>query len=101
MPNYTFEDTNTGEVHEMTMRISERDEFVKDNPHMKQLITGAPMVVSGWGGIKTDDGFKEVLSKAAEAHPNSPLGERYGKKSIKDIKTQEVVNKHRKNWSKN
>jgi len=101
MPNYTFEDTNTGEVYEMTMRISERDEFVKDNPHMNQLITGAPMVISGRGGIKTDNGFKEVLSKAAEAHPNSPLGERYGKKSAKDIKTQEVVNKHRKKWSSN
>ena len=102
MPIYTFEDTNTGDVYEMTMRISERDEFVKDNPHMKQLITGAPMIVGGVGSsIKTDNGFKEVLSKAAEAHPDSPLAERYGKKSIKDIKTKEVINKHRKNWSKN
>ena len=99
MPNYTFEDTNTGEIHELTMRISERDDYVKDNPHMKQLITSAPMIVSGWGGIKTDDGFKEVLSKAAEAHPNSPLADRYGKKSAKEIKTQQVLNKHRNKWS--
>ena len=101
MPTYTFEDTNTGDVYEMTMRIAERDDFVKDNPHMKQLITGAPMVVSGLGGIKTDNGFKEVLSKAAEAHPNSPLADRYGKKSAKEIKTQQVLNKHRNKWSKN
>ena len=100
MPTYTFENTENGDVFDLTMRISERDEYVKDNPHMKQLITSAPMVISGYGGIKTDAGFNEVLSKAAEAHPNSPLGERYGKKSIKDIKTQEVVNKHRKKWSK-
>lgn len=101
MPTYTFEDTNTGDVYEMTMRIAERDDFVKDNPHMKQLITGAPMVVSGSGGIKTDNGFKEVLSKAAESHPNSPLADRYGKKSAKEIKTQQVLDKHRNKWSKN
>ena len=39
MPTYTFEDTKTGEVYDLTMRISERDEFVEENPHMKQLIT--------------------------------------------------------------
>ena len=101
MPNYTFEDTNTGEIHELTMRISERDDYVKDNPHMKQLITGAPMIVSGLGsgGVKPGGGLDEVFSKAAEAHPDSPLAQRYGKKSIKEIKTQEVINKHRKKWS--
>jgi hypothetical protein len=31
-----------------------------------------------------------------EAHPNSPLASRYAKKSIKDIKTQGIVDKHRK-----
>lgn len=100
MPNYTFEDTNTGDVYEMTMRIAERDEFVKDNPHMKQLITGAPMVVSGIGsgGVKPGGGLDEVFAKASEAHPDSPLAQRYGKKSIKEIKTQEVINKHRKKW---
>ncbi len=100
MPNYTFEDTNTGEIHELTMRISERDDYVKDNPHMKQLITGAPMIVGGLGsgGVKPGGGLDEVFSKAAEAHPDSPLGQRYGKKSIKQIKTEQVVNKHRAKW---
>lgn len=103
MPTYTFEDTNTGDVYEMTMRISERDEFVEENPHMKQLITGAPMVVSSVGresGLKPRGGLDEVFAKAAEAHPTSPLADRYGKKSIKEIKTKEVINKHRKKWSK-
>lgn len=101
MPTYTFEDKKTGEVFEKTMRISERDEFVEDNPHLTQLITGAPMVVSGVStSLKPSDGMKEVFQKAAEAHPNSPLAERYGKKSIKEIKTREVVNKHRKSLLK-
>jgi len=97
MPTYTYEDTKTGEIFELTMRISERDEFVKDNPHLKQLITGAPMVVSGVGsgGVKPGGGLDEIFSKAAEAHPSSPLAERYGKKSIKEIKTREVLKKHK------
>jgi len=39
--------------------------------------------------------MKEVFAKAAEAHPNSPLADRYGKKSIKEIKTREVLKKHK------
>jgi len=100
MPTYTFEDTNTGEVFETVMRISERDEFIKENPHIKQLITGAPMIVGGVGGMKNDAGWGEVLSKAAEAHPNSPLADRYGSKTIKQIKTEQAVKKHRAKWSK-
>ena len=101
MPTYTFEDTNTGEIHELTMMISERDVFVEENPHMKQLITGAPMVVSGVGsgGVKPGGGLDEVFAKASEAHPDSPLAQRYGKKSIKQIKTEQVINKHRKKWT--
>lgn len=102
MPTYTFEDTNTGDIHELTMMISERDVFVEENPHMKQLITGAPMIVGSVGGesgLKPRGGLDEVFAKASEAHPDSPLADRYGKKSIKEIKTREVVNKHRKKWT--
>jgi len=98
MPNYTFEDTNTGDVYEMTMRISERDEFVKDNPHMRQLITGAPSIVGGVGGMgrmKNDGGWQENMSRIAEAHPGSPFADRYGKASTKEIKTREVLKKHK------
>ena len=104
MPNYTFENKETGEIIEKTMKISERDEFVENNPHLQQIITGAPMMVSSVSGVSTSikqsDGMKEVFQKAAEAHPNSPLAERYGKKSIKDIKTRDVVNKHRDSFLK-
>jgi len=101
MPTYTFEDKSTGEVFEKTMRISERDIFVEENPHLTQLITGAPMIVGSVGGesgLKPRGGLDEVFAKASEAHPDSPLADRYGKRSIKDIKTREVVNKHRKKW---
>ena len=46
--------------------------------------------------MKTDGGWKDNLSRIAEAHPTSPLADRYGKKSTKDIKTKQVVEKHRR-----
>jgi hypothetical protein len=36
------------------------------------------------------------MSRIAEAHPTSPLGKRYGKKTIKQSKTEQVIAKHRK-----
>jgi hypothetical protein len=43
---------------------------------------------------KTPSGFKEVLSKVAEAHPGSNVAERHHRKSIKEARTSEVVKKH-------
>ena len=34
--------------------------------------------------IKNDAGWKENLSRIAEAHPRSNLADRYGKKSVKN-----------------
>ena len=44
---------------------------------------------------RSDQGWKEVQSKIAEAHPQSALANEVGKKSIKQIKTEQVVKKHR------
>jgi hypothetical protein len=35
-----------------------------------------------------------VLSKVAEAHPESAVGRRHGRKSIKQVKTKRIVDKH-------
>ena len=45
--------------------------------------------------IKNDAGWKENLSRIAEAHPSSALADRYGKKTTKEIKTREVLKKHK------
>jgi hypothetical protein len=92
---YIFEDKNTGEVIEVSMPHTELDQYKVDNSHLKQIIT-APHIVGGVNDrVKTDDGFKSVLSKVAEAHPNSKLADRVGgNKSIKQIKTSAVVKKH-------
>jgi hypothetical protein len=43
---------------------------------------------------RVPSGFNEVLSKVAEAHPTSKVAQRFGKKSIKQVKTEQIVKKH-------
>lgn len=96
MPTYIFRDTNTGEIHERLMSMMAREDYLKENPHMVTIIQ-APMLVSGVSTSKQNkvpDGFKEVLSKVAEAHPTSEIANKHGRKSIKDVKTREIVKKH-------
>ena len=63
MPIYTFQNEETGEVLESHMKISEREVFLKENPHMKQLITTAPSVGDSYrmGVSKTPDSFNSLL----------------------------------------
>jgi hypothetical protein len=71
------------------------DQFKEDNPHLKQQILGAPMTVSGHGDrVKVDGGFNDVLQKIASTQPDSPMGERYHRKSAKEVKTRDVIKKH-------
>lgn len=96
MPTYEFVNTETNEQFEMFMSISQREEFLTENPHIKTVIS-APNIVSHSGGdlySKTPSGFKEVLSKVAEAHPNSTVADRYGKRTIKEVRTNRVVEDH-------
>ena len=95
MPIYIFKNTKTNEVEEKFLSMSEREEYLKDNPDIKQVPTPIN-IVGGVGGIKTDNGFNEVLSKISEAHPKSALAERHGRRTIKQVKTENAINKHRK-----
>lgn len=101
MPIYTFENTKTGEVYDDMMSISEMEKFLKKNKHIKQRLTSIN-IVGGVQGVthKTDGGWNDNLQRIADAHPTSPLADRYKKKSIKEIKTQQAVQKHRKRRGK-
>ena len=102
MPTYTFINTKTHKEHTEMMSISEMEEYVKKNKHIKQVLKGINIVASvGSRTGKTDSGWKDTLSKIAEAHPQSPLAKRNGKKSIKQIKTEQVIKKHSKRIIKN
>jgi len=46
--------------------------------------------------IKLPEGFKEVLAKVGEHHPDSRLGREYGNKTIAQVKARDIVDKYRK-----
>ena len=78
------------------MSISEMEEYLSKNKNIRHRI-GAVNIVGGVQGIthKQDGGFKDVLSKIAEAHPKSALAKEHRKRSIKEVKTENVLKKHR------
>lgn len=98
MPTYKFLNTKTKKQFLEFMKISELDPYLAANPHLQQRVNGAPLIAYGTMGseIKSDNGFKEVLSKIAEKHPQSPLADRYLRKSAKEVQTERVVAKHKK-----
>jgi len=93
MPTYTFEDKETGEVFDEIMKISEKEQYLKDNPNLKPVLT-APNFVGDHIVKKMDGGMKEVFSKIADAHPNTPIADRFSRKSIADVKRDKVVKKY-------
>jgi len=94
MPTYIFKDTNTHEVYEVFLKVSEYDNFCKENPSLERYHDEAPGIVSGVGGIKNDSGWKEVISKVAENHPRSELAKRTLTRTAKEVKTYNIVKKH-------
>jgi predicted nucleic acid-binding Zn ribbon protein len=94
MPTYSFLNTETGEEFDLMMKISEKAEYLNQNKHLTSVVS-APSIVSGVSTTnRVPSGFKEVLSKVADAHSESVVGDRYRSKSIKEIRTKEIVDKH-------
>jgi hypothetical protein len=64
MPTYEFQDTNTGEIFEKILKISEREKYLQDNPHIKQRISSGQTVIESarLGRMKPDQGFRDLLS---------------------------------------
>tara|TARA_B000000475_G_C15998381_1_gene447874 strand:+ start:638 stop:958 length:321 start_codon:yes stop_codon:yes gene_type:complete len=97
MPIYTFKNKRTKKEFTEMMSIAEMEEYLLKNKHIRQVIT--PINISGGVmgvNMKNDGGWKDNLSRIAEAHPTSALADRYGKRSAKEIATRNVVKKHLK-----
>ena len=96
MPTYSFINTETGEEFDMFMSYSARENFLLENKNVQSRVTSAAIVsgVSTSTQYRVPNGFKEVLSKVAEAHPTSDVANKHGKKSIKQVKTEQIVKKH-------
>ena len=95
MPIYTFYNKKTKKQYDDMMTIAEMESYLKKNKHITQVLKGLN-IVSGVGSIKQDSGWKENLSRIAEAHPQSALAQRYGKKGIKQIKTEQALAKNKR-----
>ena len=93
MPTYTFEIIETGEQYDEMMKISERDDYIKNNPQVKPVMT-APNFVGDHIVKKMDGGMNETLQKIAERNPNTPLADRFSRRSSKDIKKENIVKKY-------
>ena len=100
MPTYTFFDTETQEQYEEFMSIAELDEYKKTNPHINQVYVPIALVGDHVMGVgpKVDGGFTENMQRIAQAHPGSPLDDKFGgsTRSHQELKTRDAIDKHKK-----
>lgn len=100
MPTYTFYDEKSGIEWNETLSIADRTKFLEDNKHIRQVIVPVAVVGDHVMGVgpKNDGGFTENMQRIAEAHPHSPLADKFGgsKPSHKELKTRAAINKHAK-----
>lgn len=77
MPTYKFRNTETGEIYEKVMKISELDSYKQQNPTHEAYIDYTPPIADAVrvGARKKDTGFKEVLQKIHEKTPGSQLNQ--------------------------
>ena len=96
MPTYTFFNELSGIEWDDMMSNSEREKFLKDNPHISQVPGGFAIVGDHLMGVgpKQDGGMTENLQRIAAAHPGSALADRYGGEPTKQQKTRAVLKKH-------
>jgi len=97
MPTYTIRNKEFGTEKDVFCTWSELQEMLKSES-IEQVLT-APAIVGDHivkqGDGKMDGGMKEVFSRVAEAHPNSPLSDRFGSgQTSAQKKVQEVGKKH-------
>jgi predicted nucleic acid-binding Zn ribbon protein len=98
MPIYSFKNTKTGKVYDDMMSIADKEVYLKKNKHIQQMVTKINISsgVVGVGAMRNDNGWKEMQSRIAEAHPASEFAQQHGKRTAKEIKTQAVIKKHQK-----
>ena len=76
MPTYIFKNKKTDEIFEQQMRISELDEYKKENPDLIQMPTAPSFRLKGTGWYETDfkTGNKKNLVQS-DSKSNKPSKE--------------------------
>lgn len=95
MPTYTLYDQTADEYWDDVMSYNDLQTLLADNPHIKHILQ-APAFISNAGNLRVDNGFKEMQSRIAQAHPNSALADRVGGRSTKEIKTKQAYERYKK-----
>jgi hypothetical protein len=74
MPTYNFYNIKTKKSFMAEMKISEREEFLKSNPHIQQTLTPTPSIDPYVAGRKrTDSRFRDRLQKIKENNHGSTI----------------------------
>ena len=98
MPNYTFEDTETGEQFVEFMMMDQKEYFLEDNPTLKQVFTPIGLAGDHLMGVGPSEpgAFKDRMGQIAAAHPYSPMAQKWGTSASanKRGKPQEHTNRH-------
>lgn len=70
MPSYTFLDLNTNDQFTTVMSMTEREEYLKANPHIQQQLIAAPALGDSirMGMVKPDNAFRDHLREIKKKH---------------------------------
>ena len=75
MPTYSFINTETNEQFDVTMTIAEREKYLEDNKHVRQILKPAPLCDPTRVGVTTkpNSGFRDVLKEIKGKHRRSSI----------------------------
>lgn len=76
MPLFDFIDNNTKQEFEMFMSNQQKDIYLQENPHIKQLLNSTLISMDGSRFMsvrRVDNGWKDVLRKIDSRNPNNDL----------------------------
>lgn len=77
MATYKFKNTDTAEVFEVEMSVTQIDDYKVQHPQYKQLVTGFACVSNLTSSNKTPDGFRDLLGNIHRNTAGSTLGEHH------------------------
>ena len=98
MPTYTFLNLENGIEYDITMPMSDYDQYLEDN-NVQRVFQPIALSADHLMGVgpKNDSGFNDVMKNIASKHPDSPMADRYGSgKSTKRLQAENIYKKHKK-----
>tara|TARA_B100000029_G_scaffold512499_1_gene609300 strand:+ start:1533 stop:1832 length:300 start_codon:yes stop_codon:yes gene_type:complete len=98
MPTYTFLNLENGIEYDITMPMSDYDQYLEDN-NVQRVFQPVALSADHLMGVgpKNDSGFNDVMKNIASKHPDSPMADKYGSgKSTKRLQAENIYKKHKK-----